>query len=81
MITAETLKTLTTFTTGALSRALAVSGYTGASFLSAKFLGITNAGQFCYSVTYHDEAGTGEIETGKVFLTYHSADGRVTADY
>ena len=81
MITAETLKTLTTFTTGGLARALAVSGYTGASFRSAKFLGITNAGQFCYHVTYHDEAGTGEIEEGKVFLTYHSAEGRVTADY
>ena len=79
MITADTLKTLTTFTRGALARALAVSGYTGASFESAEFVGITNAGQFCYKVTYFDDAGTGEVETGKVFLTYNN--GTVTADY
>ena len=81
MITAEALQTLTTFTRGALARALADSGYTGASFESAKFLGITNGGQFCYSVTYFDEAGTGQVETGKVFLSYDPAQGRVTADY
>lgn len=81
MITADTLKTLTTFTTHGLAMALHHSGYTGAAFKSARFLGITNGGQFCYSVTYHDEAGTGEIETGKVFLTYNPTEGKVTADY
>ena len=81
MITADTLKTLTTFTTHGLAMALHHSGYTGASFKTAKFLGITNGGQFCYSVTYHDDAGTGEIETGKVFLTYDHVEGKVTADY
>ena len=80
MITAATLKTLTTFTKSALARALAVSGYTGASFESAEFIGITNGGQFCYKVTYYDDAGTGEIETGKVFLTYNT-NGSVSADY
>jgi len=79
MITADTLKTLTAFTPKALARALAVSGYTGASFESAEFVGITNAGQFCYKVTYFDDAGTGQVETGKVFLTYNN--GTVTADY
>lgn len=81
MILADTLKTLTTFTKGALARTLADSGYTGASFESAEFLGITNGGQFCYKVTYFDDAGTGEVETGKVFLTYDPVAGRVTADY
>ena len=79
MITADTLKTLTTFTRQGLARALAVSDYTGASFESAEFVGITNAGQFCYKVTYFDDAGTGQVETGKVFLTYNN--DTVTADY
>ena len=81
MITADTLKTLTSFTKSALARALATSGYTGASFESAEFVGITNGGQFCYKVTYFDDSGTGQVETGKVFLSYDPAQGRVTADY
>lgn len=81
MITADTLKTLTTFSKHALARALADSGYTGASFESAEFVGLTNGNQFCYKVTYWDDAGTGEVETGKVFLTYDPAVGKVTADY
>lgn len=81
MITADTLKTLTSFTSHGLAMALHHSGYTGARFKSSRFLGMTNGGQFCYSVTYHDEAGTGEIETGKVFLSYDPVEGKVTADY
>jgi hypothetical protein len=79
MITAERLQTLTTFTPKALAVALAQSGYKGVSFKTAKFLGMTNAGQFCYSVTYYDEM-IGEEVTDKVFLTYNT-DGYVTADY
>jgi|SanBayMetagenome_1026888.scaffolds.fasta_scaffold69504_2 hypothetical protein len=81
MITADTLNTLTSFTTRGLAMALHQSGYTGCAFETAKFLGITNGGQFCYSVTYHDDAGTGEIVTDKIFLTYDPAEGKVTADY
>lgn len=80
MITADTLKTLTTFTTHGLAMALKHSGFTGASFKSCKFLGITNGGQFCYSVTYHDESGTGKT-TDKVFITYNVAEGKITAGY
>ena len=80
MITADTLKTLTTFTTHGLAMALHHSGYTGAVFKTAKFLGITNGGQFCYSVVYNDEDGLGE-QKGKVFLTYDPVAGKVTADY
>jgi len=80
MITADTLKTLTTFTTHGLAMALHHSGYKGASFKSCKFSGITNGGQFCYQVTYHDESGTGEA-IDKVFLTYNVAEGKITADY
>lgn len=81
MITADRLKTLTSFTPRALAMGLAQSGYTGCSFESAEFIGITNGGQFCYKVTYFDEAGTGEVETGKVFLTYNAEIGSVTVDY
>lgn len=80
MITADTLKTLTTFTTHGLAMALHHSGYKGASFKSCKFLGITNGGQFCYQVIYHDESGTGEA-IDKVFLTYDASAGKVTAGY
>ena len=81
MITADTIKTLSSFTTHGLAMALHHSGYTGASFKTAKFLGLTNGGQFCYQVTYHDDAGTGEVEVGKVFLSYDPTAGKVTADY
>jgi hypothetical protein len=78
MITAEKLATLTQFTAAALTRAIQVSGYKGDSFEGARFLGITNGGQFCYAVTYKQD---GELEEGKVFLTYDQAAGTVTADY
>jgi hypothetical protein len=81
MITAERLQTLTSFTPNALARGLAQSGYTGISFETAEFLGITNGGQFCYKVTYFDEGGTEELETGKVYLTYDQSLGSVSVDY
>ena len=42
MITADTLKVLTTFTPRALYRAAMDAGYKGANFSSCRFLGITN---------------------------------------
>lgn len=81
MITADKIKILTTATKNDLAMALANSGYTSVSFKTSKFLGMTNGGQFCYHVTYHDDAGIGEDEEGKVFLTYDSSNDRVIADY
>ena len=78
MITAEKLETLTTFTPGALTRAINWAGYKGDMFTSAKFLGITNGGQFCYWVVFHVEGGT---DSTKVFLSYNPTDGTVKADY
>ena len=75
MITADTLKTLTTFTAPALQRALGKRAED--EFTSAKFLGITNGGQFCYLVNYKVENGTDSV---KVFLTYDPAAGKVIAD-
>jgi hypothetical protein len=78
MITAETLKTLTSFTAPALTRAIQDAGYKGDSFTSSKFLGITNGGQFCYFVVFHVEGGT---DSTKVFLTYDPTKGSVSAEY
>jgi hypothetical protein len=78
MITADTLKTLTTFTAPALTRAAMDAGYKGPAFTGAKFLGITNGGQFCYTVTFQVKGGT---DSTKVFLSYDPTAGRVTADY
>lgn len=78
MITAEKLKTLTTFTAPALSRAIQLAGYKGDTFTGAKFLGITNGGQFCYNCTYEDEFGN--EDSCHVYLK-HNTDGSVTADY
>ena len=78
MITAETLTTLTTFTAPALSRAIQDAGYKEDKFTSAKFVGITNGGQFCYYVVFHVEGGT---DSTKVFLTYNHANGTVSAEY
>ena len=78
MITADTLKTLTSFTTHGLAMALHHSGYKGAQFKTAKFVGITNGGQYCYTVTYTEHDAE---QTGKVFLTYDPAKGQVIAGY
>ena len=78
MITADTLKTLTSFTAPALTRAATDAGYTGPEFTSCKFLGITNGSQFCYKVVFQVKGGT---DSTKVFLTYDHANDRVFADY
>ena len=81
MILADTLKTLTTFGPKGLAVVLDKSGYSMCSFKSAEFLGITIDGDFCYSVTYYDDAGTGEEEVGKVFVKYDHATHAITADF
>lgn len=80
MITAEQLTTLTTFTAPALTRAIRDAGYKEDEFTTAEFVGMTNGGQFCYSVTYWDNI-EGSEQLSKVFLTYVHAEGRVIADY
>ena len=81
MITAETLATLTQLSRSELAKILDTSGYSECSFKSARFLGITNGGQFCYTVVYFDEGGSEQDEIGKVFVTYNSADNSMKADF
>jgi hypothetical protein len=75
MITSEQLKTLSSFTAPALHRALgkAAKDY---EFTGAKFLGLTNAGQFCYHVDHKERKGSGST---KVFLTFEA--GQVHAGF
>jgi len=80
VILADTLKVLTTLTPTGLTQVLKASGYTGCFFKRAEFLGITNGGDFCYKVTYHDDAGTGE-EVDKVFVKYDHSNHAMTADF
>lgn len=75
MITPDTLKTLTSFSAPALTRAAKDAGYKGPAFSSCKFLGITNGGQFCYMAVFLVGDGT---DSTKVFLTHTGS--RVIAD-
>jgi hypothetical protein len=77
MITAETLKVLTTYSPQYLTKAAQNAGYKGANFTSCKFLGITNGGQFCYLAVFQVEGGT---DSTKVFLSYDHTEDRVIAD-
>lgn len=79
MILATELTKYTQLDRYELSKILARSGYTGCSFKSVNFLGITNGGDFCYSVKYFDEHGLGEA-AGKVFVS-KSATGVMTAEF
>ena len=80
MILAAELNKYATLDRFSLSTVLARSGYKGISFDSVKFLGLTNSGDFCYSATYFDEAGTGEQEVCKVYVN-KSATGDMVAEF
>lgn len=78
MITADKLTLLTNLPAVMLTTAIQSAGYKKDKFTKSKFIGITNAGQFCYKVTYIDN---NEEQECKVFVTYNSANDSVTADY
>ena len=54
MITADKIRRCANLSTPELERALNFM-YPEDRVLASKFLGITNGGQFCYSITYYDE--------------------------
>ena len=70
MITADKLVLLTSMQTFMLEMTLPAKGRP--QLQTARFLGITNGGEFCYSVV--DTAGA----QGKVFLQYDPAVDQVT---
>ncbi len=79
MITAEHLKNLSSYGARDLNRMLSISGHR-VKIKTAKFLGLTNGGQFCYTVTVADDPDLGRLPQGKVFLTYDAENDSITAD-
>lgn len=79
MITAEHLKNLSSYRARDLNQMLSISGHR-VKIKTAKFLGLTNGGQFCYTVTVADDPDLGRLPQGKVFLTYDAETDSITAD-
>ncbi len=77
MITAQNLKRLSTLDSEVLT-GLVQGAYAKRKdkYTSAQFLGLTNGGEFCYSVTYKVEEGTSKA---KVFVKLDPATDRVFA--
>ncbi len=78
MILASKLTELITLSPKALTRIVQASGYKKDTVNEAKFLGMTNGNEFCYSVDYDD---FGTPSKTKLFVKYNPATGAVTADY
>jgi hypothetical protein len=79
MITAEKLQLLTNFPADILTLGIQKSGYKKDSFLTARFIGITNGGQFCYNAVYKTEDG--DMASCHVYVTYDHAADQVIVDY
>lgn len=77
MITADNLKRLSTLDSEVLT-GLVLGAYARRKdkYTGAKFLGLTNGGEFCYTVTYKVEDGT---DSAKVFVKLDPASGKVSA--
>jgi hypothetical protein len=73
MITADKLALLTNMPAVMLQALITPS----VKLTGAKFLGLTNGGQFCYTVTFQVKGGT---DSTKLFLSYDPAEDRVFAD-
>lgn len=73
MLTADKVKMLSELGPTGLALFLDPKARKTVSFKTAKFVGITNGGQFCYAVEYADQ-------TDKVFLTYNHVNNSITAD-
>lgn len=78
MITADTIQTLTSLTALDLTRGIRQTGYKRDKFDSAKFLGLTNACEFCYTVSYVYD---GEEQTAKVFVRHNAERDSFSVDY
>ena len=79
MITADKLTLLTNMPAAMLTMGIQQAGYKQDRFTSAKFVGITNANEFCYSARFTDSEG--EDCTTKVFVKYDPTEDQVSMDY
>ena len=78
MITADKIALLINIPTAMLTTGIQSAGYKKDKFTKSKFLGMSNAGLFVYSVTYienNEECNT------KVFVNYDPTADKVTFDY
>ena len=80
MITADTLKRMTSYDAQGLTALIYASGYKKDKFKEARFLGITNGGQYCYEVLYFDNVLEEDVYT-KVFVTHDQFEQTTVADY
>ena len=80
MITADKLRLLTNMPAAMLTIGIQQAGYKRDKFTGAKFLGITNAGEFCYDATFVDQIEGDECNT-KVFVKYNPTADQVSVDY
>ena len=78
MVTAEQLEVMRHLTTTDLEDLIQRSGHVEDRFIDSNFVGITNGGQFCYSVLFNDQ-NQGIIAQSKVFVDWN--DGLLLADY
>ena len=76
MITADKLALLTNMPAAMLQQALGKE-VKDVTFVGAKFLGLTNGCEFCYSVVYRAPSFEGTDST-KVFLKYDPTVDRVS---
>ena len=75
MLTADKLKVLTELGPKGLAVFLERNGHKNVSFKTATFVGLTNAGQFCYSVKDFED------KTDKVFVSYDHTKDKISAGY
>jgi hypothetical protein len=80
MVNADKVRVAIELDKNDLARMLSRSGYSGLSFNSSQFLGITNGNEFCYSVQFYSEAGTDRQEQAKVFVRCNNATGDFVAE-
>lgn len=78
MITAEKIRRLAHLDTASLEAAIQ-RNYPRDRFVSSRFLGITNGGQFCYEVLYFDNIEGKNLPT-KVFIDI-GADQQLVGEY
>lgn len=78
MITADKVALLINMPVDMLTAGIQKAGYKKDSFKSAKFVGITNGGDFAYSAVYVEE---GHECLTKVFVRYDPTTARISVDY
>ena len=76
MITAKTIRRLSSYNDMSLTRAIHDSGHRDDCIFDSEFVGITNTGKFCYKIRFRED---GEMLDGKVFLS--EDDEGVLAEY